>query len=46
MPDTALKLWIYCLLEAAPNSDRARELETGELWLSYNGIRRDTSAQG
>ncbi|TEB06494.1 DNA replication protein DnaD [Pelotomaculum schinkii] len=40
MPGTAFKLWIYCLLEAAPRPDRARELEVGELWLNYEHIRQ------
>ena len=40
MPGTAFKLWIYCLLEAAPRPDRARELEAGELWLNYEHIRQ------
>jgi DnaD/phage-associated family protein len=40
MPGTAFKLWIYCLLEAAPRPDRARELEVGELWLDYEHIRQ------
>jgi DNA-binding transcriptional ArsR family regulator len=40
MPGTAFKLWIYCLLEAAPYPDRARGLEAGELWLNYEHIRQ------
>lgn len=40
MPGTAFKLWIYCLLEAAPYSDRARDLEAGELLLNYEHIRQ------
>ncbi len=40
MPGTAFKLWIYCLLEAVPRPDRARELEVGELWLNYEHIRQ------
>lgn len=40
MPGTAFKLWIYCLLEAAPYPDRARLLEAGELWLSYEHVRQ------
>lgn len=40
MPGVAFKLWIYCLLEAAPFPDRARELQAGELWLNYEVIRQ------
>jgi DnaD/phage-associated family protein len=40
MPGTAFKLWIYCLLEAAPYYDRSRSLETGELWLNYEHVRQ------
>ncbi|MDF9408202.1 MAG: DNA replication protein DnaD [Pelotomaculum sp. PtaB.Bin013] len=40
MPGTAFKLWIYCLLEAAPYPDRARALEAGELWLNYEHVRQ------
>lgn len=40
MPGTAFKLWIYCLLEATPYPDRARSLETGELWLNYEHVRQ------
>lgn len=40
MPGTAFKLWIYCLLEAAPRPDRARGLEAGELWLNYEHVRQ------
>jgi len=40
MPGTSFKLWIYCLLEAVPYPDRARLLETGELWLSYEHVRQ------
>ncbi len=40
MPGTAFKLWIYCLLEAVPYPDRARSLETGELWLNYEHVRQ------
>jgi len=40
MPGTAFKLWIYCLLEAAPYPNRARALEVGELWLNYEHVRR------
>lgn len=40
MPGTAFKLWIFCLLEATPYQDRARELEVGELWLNYEQVRQ------
>ena len=40
MPGTAFKLWIYCLLEATPYPNRARELEAGELWLNYEYVRQ------
>lgn len=40
MPGTAFKLWIYCLLEASPYQDRARDLEAGELWLNYEHVRQ------
>ncbi|MDD3654125.1 MAG: DnaD domain protein [Desulfotomaculaceae bacterium] len=40
MPGNALKLWIYCLLEAAPYPDRARGLKAGELWLNYEQVRQ------
>ncbi|MCL6558046.1 MAG: DnaD domain protein [Firmicutes bacterium] len=40
MPGTAFKLWIYCLLEATPYQDRARDLEAGELWLNYEHVRQ------
>ncbi len=35
----AFKLWIYCLLEAAPYPDPVKGLAAGELWLSYRSIR-------
>ncbi|AHF08619.1 DnaD domain protein [Desulfitobacterium metallireducens] len=41
MPGTAFKLWIYCLLEAAPYPDLKRNLAIGELWLSYQSIREN-----
>ncbi|HPZ43590.1 MAG TPA: DnaD domain protein [Bacillota bacterium] len=40
MPGTAFKLWIYCLLEATPYQDRARDLKAGELWLNYEHVRQ------
>ncbi|MCL5779596.1 MAG: hypothetical protein M1119_01350 [Firmicutes bacterium] len=40
MPGTAFKLWIYCLLEATPYQNRARDLEVGELWLNYEYVRQ------
>lgn len=40
MPGTAFKLWIYCLLEAAPYPDQSRSLEAGELWLNYEHVRQ------
>jgi len=41
LPGTAFKLWIYCLLEAAPYPDPKQVLAAGELWLSYRGIREN-----
>ena len=35
----AFKLWVYCLLEAAPYPDPVKGLAAGELWLSYRSIR-------
>lgn len=46
MPGIAFKLWIYCLLEAAPYPDPTRDLDAGELWLSYDKIREDISEKG
>jgi DnaD/phage-associated family protein len=46
MPGTAFKLWIYCLLEAAPYPDRARSLEAGELWLNYEHVRQAIGEAG
>jgi DnaD/phage-associated family protein len=39
MPGAAFKLWIFCLLEAAPYPDKERNLAAGELWLSYDQVR-------
>jgi len=41
MPGMAFKLWIYCLLEAAPYPDHKRNLAIGELWLSYQNLREN-----
>lgn len=41
MPGMAFKLWIYCLLEAAPYPDHKRNLAIGELWLSYQNVREN-----
>ena len=46
MPGSAFKLWIYCLLEAAPYPNRARELEAGELWLNYEHVRQFIGEKG
>jgi DnaD/phage-associated family protein len=46
MPGTAFKLWIYCLLEAAPYPDRKRSLEAGELWLNYEHVRQAIGEAG
>jgi DnaD/phage-associated family protein len=46
MPGTAFKLWIFCLLEAAPYPDRARSLEVGELWLNYEHVRQALGEAG
>lgn len=46
MPGTAFKLWIFCLLEAAPYPDRARSLEAGELWLNYEHVRQAIGEAG
>lgn len=45
MPGMAFKLWIYCLLEAAPYPDPKTGLTVGELWLSYQGL-RDNLGEG
>jgi DnaD/phage-associated family protein len=38
MPAAALKIWLFCLLTAAPYPDQAKDLAVGELWLSYRSL--------
>ncbi|ABO49047.1 hypothetical protein Dred_0502 [Desulforamulus reducens MI-1] len=44
MPDSCFKLWVYCLLKAAPFA--TGELAAGELYLSYKEIQQNLGQQG
>ena len=44
MPDSCFKLWVYCLLKAAPFA--TEELAAGELYLSYKEIQQNLGQRG